>query len=267
MPSQTARPPHENIDRSRRPTIDEIREFWDDRVDSYATRPQATLGEMPMRRTEIARLMRHLRSGERVLDAGCGNGYSTLKFAEVYDSHFVGLDFVPSMIAAAQINHAAAAAEVRQRTTFLTGDVLQLPFPDGAFDTVVTERCLQNLPTWELQEKGMHELLRVVRPGGRFLMLECSRDGVRRLDTLRALVGKPPLGEVAEPWHNTFFEDRAVQQFAQALPSVASLRLETMGSTYLALTRTFGRFWRIATKLPDIGPFSYFRLYIFQKAP
>ena len=56
--------------------------------------------------------------------------------------------------------------------TFVTGDMMALPFPDGAFDVVTTGYGIRNVP---LIEPAIAEIRRVLRPGGVLLSLDFDR--------------------------------------------------------------------------------------------
>jgi len=79
--------------------VEEIKAYYQQRasVDHYATSPDRHLREV-----EIDYIGRNLADGLRVLDIGCGNGYSTLCHAVKHQAHFIGGDFVPEMVQAAE---------------------------------------------------------------------------------------------------------------------------------------------------------------------
>ena len=108
-------------------------------TDRYATSPDFNLREV-----EIDYLSRQLGDGLRILDVGCGNGYSTLSHAARWKGAFVGVDFVPEMVDAARemIGQFALSGSIE----FAVGDVTCLDFPDASFDVVISQRCLLNLP-------------------------------------------------------------------------------------------------------------------------
>ena len=82
-----------------------------------------------------------------------------------------GLDFCEPMLeqARAKREKYLLASEANQ---FLHGDCLQLPFEDQSFDLVTISFGLRNLAD---REKGLSEMLRVLRPGGRLIVLEFSQ--------------------------------------------------------------------------------------------
>jgi len=206
-----------------------------------------------------------------VADIGCGNGYATLQFARQFRSHICAFDYSERMIHYAREAQAALPPEVRGRVEFGVGDVLRLPFASDSFDRVVTERCVQNLPSHALQGDAMAELLRIARPGGLVVMAECSQAGVELMNRWRGRVGRVALNGVV-PWHNLFLDDAAVLGLRQAGLPVQSVVIRNYSSTYTFVTRVLP-FWRLlyyrerlATLLPNAGRFGYFKLSLVQKA-
>jgi ubiquinone/menaquinone biosynthesis C-methylase UbiE len=108
--------------------------------------------------------------GARILDAGCGTGLLTLALLRSvrFPIRITALDLSATSIAAA--NKAVAQSRGRkQDVTFAQGNVLSLPFPDDAFDLVVTSGALEYVPL----EEGLNELARVISTGGHLLHLPC----------------------------------------------------------------------------------------------
>lgn len=101
----------------------------------------------------------------RVLDAGCGDGLFTRAVAAPV---VVGVDNAPAMVERARSRGVDARL----------ADIEQLPFCDGEFDVVVCNWTLYHLKDLDC---GVHELARVVGPGGRFVGIY-NRD--RHMDEL-----------------------------------------------------------------------------------
>lgn len=142
--------------------------------------------------------------GQRALDVCCGTGDLALALAE-RGLDVIGVDFTEAMLVVAQRraqearavlspvsnngtvgtgqdspgSHqpAQAASSLGTQTTglsiaFQQGDALQLPFPDGSFDVVTVGYGLRNLADWE---RGLSEMQRVAKPGGRLLVLDFGK--------------------------------------------------------------------------------------------
>lgn len=98
--------------------------------------------------------------GKKVLDAGCGGGRYTAAWRLLGAAPAVGLDISPINIEDARRRASEAGIE---DISFEQGDVLDLPFEDGEFDIVFSNGVLHHTTDWE---KGVAELVRVLRPGG-----------------------------------------------------------------------------------------------------
>ena len=103
-----------------------------------------------------------IRSGERALDLGCGTGTPTLRLKQVHpDAEVVGLDADPRALRIAE----AKAARDGLQVTFDRGMAFALPYPDDAFDRVLSSLLFHHL-THENKEHTAREVVRVLRPGG-----------------------------------------------------------------------------------------------------
>ena len=105
----------------------------------------------------------HVGPGTRLLDICCGPGMLA-EAAAKRGAKAVGLDF-PGVVALSR--KLVPAAE------FQSGDALELPFPDGSFDAVVCGYGIMHVPD---PERGMQEMLRVLRPRGRVAITVWDRD-------------------------------------------------------------------------------------------
>ncbi len=138
-----------------------------------------------------------LRSGQRLLDVGCGLGDAALALSIDLGDHgeVVGIDGSEVMLAEARVRAADATCRVR----FTVGDAGALDEPDASFDAVRSERMLQWVPD---PARAVAELARVLRPGG-LVCLTGSDWSTFDLD-----VGDP---DVARRVHGTFGVDRSRQ--------------------------------------------------------
>ncbi len=133
---------------------------------------------------------RHLRPNARLLDLGCGDGLSTLRFAAT-TGYALGVDYVAAFVQKAQ---AATRKLSRQNIQFAQADVLNLePIRKdyGLFDIVTSIRCLINLPDWNRQAAAIQQIAQTVRPGGLFITSEGWQEGFDGLNLCRQRVQLP----------------------------------------------------------------------------
>jgi demethylmenaquinone methyltransferase/2-methoxy-6-polyprenyl-1,4-benzoquinol methylase len=96
----------------------------------------------------------------RVLDVGCGTGYTTLAILRRKDAcDVVGLDMNPVQLKRARRN----LSQEKGRLTISRGDADNLPFVDESFDAVVSVGAIEYFPEPQLV---LNEFARVTRPGG-----------------------------------------------------------------------------------------------------
>ena len=104
--------------------------------------------------------------GRVVVDACCGTGDLALAFAGE-GARVLGADFTPEMVALARAK--AARLPSGPRPVFATGDALALPVADAAADVATVAFGIRNVAD---RRRALEELTRVVRPGGRVVVLE-----------------------------------------------------------------------------------------------
>ena len=109
------------------------------------------------------------RGGIDALDAGCGTGFLSFELA-ARGHHVIGVDFAPSMIAEARRKAAeGGVSSVR----FEEADAERLTFMPASFDLVISRHLL-----WTLShpEAAIDEWIRVLRPGGRLVVVDGQFD-------------------------------------------------------------------------------------------
>ena len=113
------------------------------------------------------------KPGERALDLCCGTGDIAFLLADA-GAEVVGLDFSEPMLARGNAKWPAARSRVPGifNPQFMRGDALATPFPDNCCDIVTIGYGLRNLASWE---RGLEEMLRVAKPGGRLLVLDFGK--------------------------------------------------------------------------------------------
>ena len=107
-------------------------------------------------------------AGGEVLDVATGTGDVAIEFARRSPAHrIVGLDRSAGMLDVARDK--IGQLRLEGRIEVIEGDALDLPFGDGSFDAVTIAFGLRNLPDYAA---GVREMARVLKPGGRLLVLE-----------------------------------------------------------------------------------------------
>ena len=109
-----------------------------------------------------------IREDEAVLDIGCGAGVDAIIAAKLTgpSGTVTGIDLVPEMLARASENARLAGVD---NVTFRESSAEQLPFPDNSFDVVISNGVF-NLVVDKV--KALGEVLRVLKPGGRFMLAD-----------------------------------------------------------------------------------------------
>jgi arsenite methyltransferase len=118
-----------------------------------------------------------LNGDERILDVGCGHGLILITASKRLDTGWaIGVDIWSQHDQAD--NHPAATLRnaclegVRNRVRLCSGDARALPFADASFDVVASSLAIHNIATRRERAQAFHEIARVVRRGGRVLIID-----------------------------------------------------------------------------------------------
>jgi ubiquinone/menaquinone biosynthesis C-methylase UbiE len=178
--------------------LEEIKDYWENMAllpkDKDGLRPTA---RDPYLQSVVENIIeRFLYPGAKLLDIGCGDGLSTLRFQKT-TGQALGIDYVQNFITLAR-------EKVRQlgidQVWFEPGDVLDLkPIRRqyGLFDLAISIRCLINLPHWEHQVKALRQIAEILKPEGLYLTSEGWQEGLEGLNLYRQRVSLPAI-EVAK---------------------------------------------------------------------
>ncbi len=163
-----------------------------------------------------------LSPGESALDVATGTGDLAFELAARVGpgGEVVGIDFAEKML---ELARAKTAQHPGIRVRFESGNALALAHPDGAFDAATVGFGARNFS--DLQ-RGLSEMRRVVRPGGRVVILEIT--------TPR----RPPLSTFFDLWF-----DRAVPALGRIVDSEAYSYLPSSVKRFPAPEQLAARMW------------------------
>jgi SAM-dependent methyltransferase len=210
---------------------EEIFDFWRSQAEVHGQSHAASWSDRYAVELEIDQLTARIRDGDRVLDIGCANGYSTLRLAARRDIEIRGVDYAPEMIAQAR-DALSSISSLDARVEFAVDDITSLSEPSNRYDKVTVTRVIINLGAWDTQLRGLRESLRTVRPGGLLLLSEACLQGWEALNRFRGEWGLDPIP--MPPFNNYLDHERVID----ALASEARLvELSNFSSTYYVGTR------------------------------
>lgn len=112
-----------------------------------------------------ALLMANIPPGARVLDVGCGTGRWVRRYQE-FGFRATGVDANVSML--------RFARRLETTAPLIVGEAYRLPFSNAGFDLVSDITVVQHIPT-SLQRQALSEMVRILRPGGRLILMELIR--------------------------------------------------------------------------------------------
>jgi demethylmenaquinone methyltransferase/2-methoxy-6-polyprenyl-1,4-benzoquinol methylase len=179
------------------------------------------------------------RDGQRLLDVAGGTGDIAFRFLKrAPGASATVLDMTESMLVEGQKR--AEAAQLAERIEWIVGDAMALPFPDNTFDRYTISFGIRNVTRIA---DALSEAYRVLRPGGRLMVLEFSQlpnAGLQRLYDLYSFNVIPRMGQVIA-------NDRDSYQYL-----VESIRKFPDQDTFAAMIREAG-FERVAYRNLSFG--------------
>lgn len=153
-----------------------------------------TQGQGPAIRNTIIQLAQ-IKPGDTVLDVGCGTGSLILDAAKIAlpTGSVYGIDPTPQMIATAQ----RKTTHANLKANFQIGMIESLQFPNNTFDVVLSSMMIHHLPD-DLKVRGMAEVHRVLKPGGRLLVMDFNPTQRNLISRLHAQPGETPVDYIRD---------------------------------------------------------------------
>ena len=264
-----------------------IREYWEDRAKSNQN-VQATTNDIYLRELEISTFVDVINElkvteGAKILDLGCGDGYTTLNIANNLNKNytFVGLDYSKEMIRNAN-NNLEKFTNLKNNIKFDIADATKIKniiyekFNGQKFDIIITDRCLINIPSVEKQYDTIKQISECLNENGVYIAIENFAETNNNFNELRK---KFNLEEIPVRWHNFFFEEKKF--LSQNKKYFNNIEFRDFSSSYYLATRIIysavcqienkepdynHEINKLALNLPCIGNFSPIRLVILKKA-
>lgn len=119
-------------------------------------------------RKKVVEIVKQQRP-KTVLDIATGTGDLAINLAETSAEKIVGLDISPGMLSVGK--EKVKAKQLDNRIDMIIGDSENMPFEDNTFDAITVAFGVRN---FETLENGLKDILRVLKPGGTFVILETS---------------------------------------------------------------------------------------------
>ena len=155
--------PHQVADKARR-----VEQMFAAIAPSYDLNNRLhSLGRDQAWRRDAVR-MAEVKPADVVLDVACGTGDLSLAFAAANPAKVIASDFTVNMLKVARTKHTQAATPL----TYHAGDAMRLPLPDASVDVVSIAFGIRNVAD---PSRAIGEFHRVLRPGGRIIILEFSQ--------------------------------------------------------------------------------------------
>jgi len=197
-----------------RTNVKKISEVWDEFAQKYGEDRRASTPDAYLIDLEIRTLIKHIIDGETILDIGCGNGYAEFKIAQKKKVNIVGVDISKDMLAQAKKIQNKYANKLKGTMQFKFGNILSKRFSEGlginCFDVVLTKRTLINILNWKEQKDSIITIWHLLKPNGRFIMMEATVQGHNRINELRNRFG---ISSTPVRWHNNYLDEDKLLPF------------------------------------------------------
>jgi len=211
-----------------------------------------------------------------ILEIGCGNGYLMDEIIKkLPDNYFFAIDSCYKMIEIARKRNI--------NCIFSTCSILDIN-NENEFDIVISERCLINLPNWEQQKQAIQKIYDSLKDNGIFILIEVFIDeAIENLDQARKEFNLP---ETEFPDFNIQINKKQFfgfikgkfEKYQDIYPKKMMPEYENFLSTYYFARNVLypalkgntnlkynNKFVEFFSLLPNIGDFSYLKMFVLQK--
>jgi len=191
-------------------TREQILELFRSEAAKHRERATCTIQDIRTRQLEIEALFLYLSNELKILDVGCGNGCVSQAIVENFDVEVDAIDLSSEMIAIAKNRQ---TSNLKGRVTFLEQNILTFK-KEAYYDLAFSERCLQNLVSWDEQKMALANIANALKPKGELILLESFWTGLNKLNEARSELD---LEEIKAPWHNLLFDEKKLKIYMSSL--------------------------------------------------
>jgi SAM-dependent methyltransferase len=222
---------------------------------------------------EIETLSKFFKKNMRVLEFGCGNGYTAIEMAKRFNARIDACDYSPKMIMEA--NKFQKNKGLPNNVNFFLADIKRKLKIKPIYDLVFTERMLINLDSWASQKKSIIKLVNCLKPKGTMVLMENSATGLKKINDYRSMLN---LKKIKAPWHNLYLDDNKMLNFK--IKNCKLTEVISYSSTYYFLSRVVNAWLanqrgikpnynakinKLAIKLPSISDCAQGKIYLYKK--
>ena len=163
---------------------------WNNRAASVENDIEVNIMDIFQRELEYDAICRYLTGEMRVLEVGCGNGFSTRRFRELV-SQVDAFDYAENMVERAR----ATVGETNNR--FFIDNILEPEHFEAPYDTVICVRVLINLADLQEQKLALRNMTDATTSGGLLILAEGYTEGFAELSRIRTEAGLSPVTPAA----------------------------------------------------------------------
>mgnify|MGYP001255807883 CR=1 FL=1 len=248
--------------------------FWDERASMGY---EAGSNDKILKDLEINELKKYIDNKAKILEIGCGNGFTSIEIANSFDVEIQAFDYSEKMINFANnLLKDSKNLHLEDKVKFKVFDIRKLDQFEGEFDIIITERVLINLDSFDEQMEAIKNISSKLKKGGLFLMCESSKDGLKNINTERT---KFNLDNIEMPWHNNYIDDNELNSQINNL-DLELIEINNFSSTYYFLSRIIYANYakmnneeikydsvinKMSMKLPSFGNYSQTKIWVWKK--